>query len=61
MGATDVLFVSLDSCRYDTFLVAHRQGAFRTSLLSDPFIAPRPPATSPMAAMLPFDGLHAWG
>ena len=26
MGATDVLFVSLDSCRYDTFLVAHRQG-----------------------------------
>ena len=27
MAATDVLFISLDSCRYDTFAAAHRQGA----------------------------------
>ena len=26
MAATDVLFISLDSCRYDTFLAAYRQG-----------------------------------
>ncbi len=26
MAATDVLFISLDSCRYDTFVAAHRQG-----------------------------------
>ena len=26
MTATDVLFISLDSCRYDTFLAAYRQG-----------------------------------
>ena len=27
MAASDVLFISLDSCRYDTFAAAHRQGA----------------------------------
>ena len=26
MAATDVLFISLDSCRYDTFEVAYRKG-----------------------------------
>ena len=27
MDSPDVLFISLDSCRYDTFAAAHRQGA----------------------------------
>ena len=26
MAASDVLFISLDSCRYDTFASAHRKG-----------------------------------